>query len=808
MATKRIKRRSKQQAFLRSRHWIAVGALAAYSATGGTLARGQAKPENPAIDNGRIQALPARRYEIAAGALREVLARFEETAQEKVTVPGDEVLLINSDGVNGTFTPEGALKRILAGTSLQYRFEADGSISLHFVAAASSVDVYDLSPGLEASMPKFQAPLLDLPQTASVVSKRTMEQQGSTTLRDALRNVAGISLAAGEGGAQGDNLTIRGFTARNDLFIDGMRDFGSYYRDPFNTSELEVLQGPSSVTFGRGSTGGVVNQASKTPELNKFVSGDVQFGTDTTRRGTVDVSIPLSRLGPGASFRMNAMGNIGNVAGRDMATNRRAGFAPSLAFGLGTATRLTFSFLHQSEDDIPDYGLPWYFNQPAAVNRNNYYGLEGNYLRTNVNIGTAKVEHDLNSHVVIRNQFRYADYQRDAVITEAQLKNVSLATPLSQVNIFRNEIAVKSDETMLDDQFDTVSHFETGRIRHTLVSGFEAGRETSDPTRLAYSAPATSLLHPDFHQQFAAPPTISSQVTDAATNVSAYVLDSMNLGNHFIVSGGVRYDRFDNSYRQTTVPVTNLNRVDARPTWRGALVYKPRANGSIYIDAGTSFNPSAETLSLTAGTANVAPESNKTYEAGTKWEFNRGRVQVASSVFRTIKENAREADPTNALLVVVAGNQRVSGAQASVTGHISNRWELMSSYAYLDSRVVNSRFYPGSIGYPLANVPRNNFTFWSNHHFPGRFEAGVGTNYLGRRNASSTVPLDPVTGLLRSVPGYWVFDAMLSRPLNEHVEMQLNGYNLANRFYYDQLHPGHVVPGAGRSLLVGFKFKF
>ena len=502
------------------------------------------------------------------------------------------------------------------------------------------------------------------------------------------------------------------------------------------------------------------------------------------------------------------MGDIGNVAGRSVATNRRDGFAPSLAFGLGTATRLAFSFFHQNEDNIPDYGLPWYFNQPAAVNRNNYYGVEGNYLRANVNIGTAKIEHDLNSHVTLRNQFRYADYQRAAVITEPQLLNISPSTPLNQLSVSRNEISVKSDETMLDDQFDTISHFNTGKIRHTLVSGFETGRESSDPTRFGNTAPLTSLLNPNSSQQLTAPPVVTSQVVDAATNVSAYVLESADLGRHLVASGGVRYDRFDNSYLQSVGAATSLDRVDAKPTWRGALVYKPIANGSIYIDAGTSFNPSAESLSLTAGSVNVPPESNKTYEAGTKWDFNQGRLQVTSSVFQTDKENARESDPTNSLLVVVAGNQRVRGAQTSVTGRINNRWEILSSYAYLDSRVVSSHFYPASIGYPLANVPRNSFTFWSNHRLPRRFELGFGTNYLGRRNASSTVPLDPITGLVKAVPSYWVFDAMLSHPINEHVEMQLNGYNLANRFYYDGLHPNHVIPGAGRPLLIGFKFKF
>ncbi|MBV9674750.1 MAG: TonB-dependent receptor, partial [Acidobacteriaceae bacterium] len=187
---------------------------------------------------------------------------------------------------------------------------------------------------------------------------------------------------------------------------------------------------------------------------------------------------------------------------------------------------------------------------------------------------------------------------------------------------------------------------------------------------------------------------------------------------------------------------------------------------------------------------------------------NRSRLQVDSSWFRTTKENARESDPTNALLVVLAGEQRVSGAQVNIRGHLTSRWEILSSYAYLDSRVVSSKFYPGAVGYPLANVPKNTFNFWSNYRLPRRFEFGLGANYMSSRNASSTVPLDPVTGLVKSVPSYWVFNAMVSHPLNEHVDVQVNGYNLANRFYYDQLHPGHVVPGPGRSVLVGFKFKF
>src|SRR5581483_397716 len=207
---------------------------------------------------------------------------------------------------------------------------------------------------------------------------------------------------------------------------------------------------------------------------------------------------------------------------------------------------------------------------------------------------------------------------------------------------------------------------------------------------------------------------------------------------------------------------------------------------------GTSFNPSAESLSLSAGTADIAPETNRTYEFGTKWDRGNNRFSAGASWFRTIKENAREADPTNSLLYVDAGNQRVSGVQVNAQGRLTSRWDIFSSYAYLDSRVVSSPFYPLAVGYPLANVPRHSFNFWSNYHLPHHFDTGLGADYVSSRTASSTAPLDPTTGLIKQVPGYWVFNAMLSHPLNEHIDLQLNGYNLANRYYYDEIHPGHI----------------
>ena len=301
-----------------------------------------------------------------------------------------------------------------------------------------SVQGADLQQGYQTSVPslsKLTQPLLDTPQSITVIPQQLMEDQGVTAVRDALRNVPGISLAAGEAGAQGDSLTLRGFNARNDFYLDGMRDFGSYYRDPFNLKEIEVLKGPASILFGRGSTGGVINQVSKQPQLAPITAGTGTVGTDRTFRFTTDIDRPIEGL-ENSAFRLNVMGNLNGMSARDAAEYRRFGIAPSVAFGLGTDTRLTLSYFHLQEDNVPDYGLPWLFASPAPVERHNFYGFPNDdFLRTNVDIGTVKFEHDFNDNVSVRDQFRYANYQRAGRITEPQViyTGVTPNTPLAQI---------------------------------------------------------------------------------------------------------------------------------------------------------------------------------------------------------------------------------------------------------------------------------------------------------------------------------------------------------------------------------------
>ena len=260
----------------------------------------------------------------------------------KVVLPSGTLAGFNSQGVAGLYREDEALRLLLESTGLNYRVE-DAATMVVGVQAKDTVSVTSSVPD-EVSMTKFTEPLLDTAQSITVIPEFVVKDEGVTTLRDTLRNVPGISLAAGEAGAQGDNLTIRGFTARNDIFLDGVRDFGSYFRDTFNYEQVEALEGPAGVQFGRGSTGGVVNQESKVPTVQQFAHVQAQFGTDATKRITADLnSKEIDALG-GTAARLNLMGQVSGFAGRPFAEVRRFGVAPSVSIGLNTKTRATLNY--------------------------------------------------------------------------------------------------------------------------------------------------------------------------------------------------------------------------------------------------------------------------------------------------------------------------------------------------------------------------------------------------------------------------------------------------------------------------------
>jgi catecholate siderophore receptor len=873
----------------RSANLVALGTLAiGAAATQGTAV---AEPkEHGGKDAGQAATFS---FDIASGPLSSVLEQFRKAtgATTPFHLPPEEIAGFHSKGAKGSLTAEAALVSILDSTGLGYHMERNGT---RFEIQIQNSEQVSVTAGTNSvALGQFTESLTDTAQSVNVVPQYIMQQQGITSFKDTLKNVPGISLAAGEGGLQGDNLTIRGFSAQKDIYLDGIRDFGSYFRDSFNYESVDVLEGPASVEFGRGSTGGVVNQESKQPVVNKFVRPNVQFGTNGLMRGTLDTNLPLTGIVPNAAFRLNLMGMKSGVAGRDITEIRRVAAAPSLMFGLGRPTRFTLQYMHQYEGTTPDYGVTWLDTTipVPAVPRTTFYGLRNfNEMNLTPDIATAKLEHDFGSHVSMRTSVRYGRYPRQVRVTEAIVNSTgtvagvgpalnptaaaanqvfasytstcaqttSVTTscyaqnaPLAQVYLRRNNIARNATDDMLWARTEFTSNFTFHGIGNNMTILMEGGRERTTTGGWSYfNADGVTaftsyapLLNPNPDDP--TPPVIKSFFPTHVSSQSYGInlMDSLHPTRWLIFSGGIRFDYFNTlssapvatTVLPATAPVavTNISRLDKQPTYRAAVVVKPKQNGSVYFDYGTSFNPSAETLSLSANNAVLPPEENTTYEVGTKWDLLHDKLNVNSSIFRTTKLNAKETNPLDSTQTILSGTQRVQGFQLGALGHLPQRFDLIVGYAYLDSRVVSSilnispfaavnaifakvgdpryntaPYFLSANGLPLTNVAKNTGNFWVTHALPWRLTGGFGGNAVGPRRVSSaavnavynTTAATDVRNVplaFRTVPTYFTMNAMLSRPINEHLSAQVNINNLANKFYIEQPASNRLIPGEG-----------
>jgi catecholate siderophore receptor len=383
--------------------------------------------------------------------------------------------------------------------------------------------------------------------------------------------------------------------------------------------------------------------------------------------------------------------------------------------------------------------------------------------------------------------------------------------PLSEISVFRYVFLGDSDETLLTGQATVTLDLQTASTEHALVTGIEISRETSEPVfAFGIGAPATDLLSPNPQDTFTA--TTSDPRVRADTEgetLALYLIDTMRISESWQVIVGARWDRFNTQYEAVRYegPPTPFNdgdvsgaeafdQVDKVTSYRTALVYKPREELSLYLAASTSFNPSAQSLSfltsgrgLGVGNALLDPEENRSIEAGLKTELNDGALMLTSALFEITKTNSRVPDPSRPGFNTLGGEQRVRGISLDLNGSLSERLFLSSGYAYLDSEVVKAA--PGSVtGAALANAPEHSLSLWLNYQATDRFDFGAGARYVSEQLAQNT-------GAGKSVPSYTLFDAMGRFRVSDTLTLKLNLTNLTDEYYFEQLHPWHVVPGPG-----------
>lgn len=695
----------------------------------------------------------------------------------------------------------------------------------------------------ESGSNKFTAPLLDTPKSIQIIPESVIQNQAASSLTDVLRNSPGITFGAGEGGnPQGDRPFIRGFDAQGSTFIDGMRDIGASSREVFNLEQVEVIKGSDGAYGGRGGAGGSINLISKTAKAEDFTAASLGVGTDHYYRGTVDGNF---RLGETTAFRLNAMYHKADIAGRDVVDNERWGVAPTLSFGLGTPTRVTLSYYHMQTDDTPDSGIPYAYPStrvlsngsymgvkrtgPADVSRDTFYGLTSDYRKTKTDLGTIAVEHDITSNLTVRNMTRYTKGTQDYVLTQPDDSqgNVLNGKVWRRANTRSSSVETIANQTAIFGKFDT------GFLRHSFNAGAEFSREDGKRDTLAVNRAngascnagigaasnynCTSLYDPNPHDPWVN--TLSGdrvgQPSRSRTDTkSVYAFDTMEFNPQWSVNGGVRLD--DYSTRFTNTPANNyakIRRNDTLVNYQVGLIYKPIDIASVYASYATSSTPAnsllgegAESQSLTPGrngvglnAADLAPEKNKTYEIGTKWDVLDRRVSLTAALFRTETTNARVTQPNGDY--AMAGKRQVDGVELGFSGGITPKWQVFGGYTFMKSRVKSGGPAGTDEGNEFPNTPRNSFSLWTTYALLPQVTVGGGAYYVDKQfgNTANTA----------YIPSYWRFDAMAGYQFSKNLNLQLNVFNVFDKKYYDRAYSAHFAGIApGRSAILSANVRY
>ncbi|MET0535742.1 MAG: TonB-dependent siderophore receptor [Steroidobacter sp.] len=669
-----------------------------------------------------------------------------------------------------------------------------------------------------SSSPKYSQPLLDTPQTITVIPATVIRDRAAATLRDVLRNSPGITFQAGEGGGglPGDqNFSMRGSSARNSLFVDGVRDIGSYTRDSFNLQQVEVIKGPTGTMAGRSATSGAIDQVTKTPQLEDAQEYSLGYGSDDYKRVTSDINLGL---GDSMAFRLNAMYHDAEVSNRDVVENKRWGIAPSFALGLGEATRFTASALYVDEDNVPDYGLPWgtltqttasdpshngtfptgAYEATPGVDQSNFYGLKNyDYEDIETKAGTLQLEHDFNQTVTARNVLRYLDSERSSAITAPRPPNRQLQ---------RRDMETEN----ITNLTDVTLAFQTGGIEHALVTGLELTRETTNSRNSSNTANQPTI--PDFFNPNPnlaplgpmAPNTGNPSETEIK-NIALYVVDTIKLSEQWGITAGARRDDVDVDFELrsfTTGAITErLSRSDEEITYQAAVTFKPVAEGTLYVAYGTGFDPTVDAGTVGAGLSssptqannvNLPPEESSNFEVGAKWEVFDRRLALNATVFRTEKTNLRTRN-LNSDPFILNGEQIIEGLELSAAGMLTPALSVFAGASFLDTEYKLSS-NPLELGQELPLVPEFSANAWATYVLPFGLTVGLGLQYTDDMVRSRSATLGELV-----VDGYVLADAMASYDVNETVSLRLNVINLADKEYVDRFGGGHYVPGAGRS---------
>ncbi|MEF3367278.1 TonB-dependent receptor [Methylocystis sp. 9N] len=705
---------------------------------------------------------------------------------------------------------------------------------------------------------KFTQPILNTPRTITVLSKEVLDDKNAFTLREIGRSTAGVTLGTGEGGnAFGDRFFIRGFDARNDIFVDGIRDPGVNVRENFYTEQVEILRGPGSSFAGRGTAGGAINIVTKQARDRDFVDFDAIGGfSDHMKRLTLDVNKAIS---PILAVRVNGLYHDSNVAGRSFVTDYRDGVAGSVVFKPLDNLTLTAQYTHVYQNGLPDFGVPYnrIRNRPypeGVTQRDTWYGLINRDFQVyKQDFGTFTAQYRANEDITLTSRFRQERAVIDYVGSLAQSGAGYLPRTLIPASVSIGGQSRYQVTNVLDSQTEANVKFITGPVSHEAVIGVEFARE--GVTRTNYSGLTSesngvnvfsgnnvtcSLYLPCTYLPFNNKPYINPNLNNlnriAVDTKSGYLIETANYENIVIANGGVRYDDYNITSRTQTYS-TFASSHSGMTNYNLGLVLKPLPEASVYAAYATSSNPVGAELDGSAanyGGLNTAaqifpPQYNRAKEIGLKWELFDRHLLATAALFRTDVSGAREV---NSGVTTANASYYVQGVDLEIAGNITDKWSAIGGLVLMESKVKSS-YVLTNVGLQLANIAHESFSMLSKYKFgdliglPADWleiggqaiyrskvyggnnliaNGAVNVNSLGLPTANNVVLNVPTV-----LPSYWRFDIFAESKVGEHVTMKFSVNNLFNRTFYDAFYQTanpFVQMAPGRSVYLEAKVHF
>lgn len=685
--------------------------------------------------------------------------------------------------------------------------------------------------------------LRDIPQSVTVMTERLIDDRNLDDFKEVLRNTAGVTFQAGETGEE--DVRLRGFSLQQagDIYVDGLRDSSLYERDTFNFDRIEVLKGSASMLFGRGSTGGVVNQVSKQPFGMDQHELSLTVGTGQERRFTGDFNLTT---GDDSALRINAMMHKADNWG---ATVDKKGIAPTFRWGIGTADEFSVGFYHLEYNNRPNYNHPWVLSEVGSgvdsdgnpvtfahgriqtvLPAKNYYGLSSDYSKGQVDHLTLGHVHRFGDGSELRTQVRHGQYERDlwvsAIGWNVPRGTVVTADSINDATVLaRNPKGRYAKSTITTLQSDYSTQFDALGMRHALIAGVDVVDEDAERNNnfsgslSGITFPTTTVGTPNDGASVADTRGDPALNTFNSRSIGVYVQDTVSLTSQLKLIGGLRFDHFKAKYHSlesvgfggTVTPETHFSRSDNLWSPRLGALYQPDDSSSYYVSYGTSYNTAGDTYQYSVGgpssvDANTPPEKSRNLEIGGKWELFNQRALLGLALFHSEKYNERNTDPDSAATQqLLSGKRHATGVELNLAGRITPAWEVFFNHSWIPlAKIDRSNVEPSTTGTGAqvegdrpGLTPKHSGSLWSTYRVNSSLRLGGGVNYRGSQNPEGSRQV--------IAPGFSTLDAMAEYSFTERYSLKLNVSNLTDKQYADTLYRGFYGPGAPRSVQLTLK---